>query len=86
MLSSLGSLAQQGSELAQGELSAFAKEGDVAIRVLAVTELAAAYWHRATEVPSAVLDQMVSLTRSETGEVRRAAISSLSTLANLGCP
>lgn len=85
VLSSLGSLAQQGSELAQAELSAFSREGDVAIRVLAVTELAAAFWHRANEVPSSVLDQMVSLTQSGPEEVQRAAIASLSTLANLGC-
>ncbi len=85
VLSSLGSLAQQGSEQAQDALIGFTKEGDVAIRVLAVTEIAAAYWHRATEVPSAVLDQMVSLAQAQPDEVRRAALSSLSTLANLGC-
>ena len=85
VLSSLGSLAQQGSELAQGELGGFTRQGDVAIRVLAVTEIAAAYWHRATEVPSTVLDQLVSLAQSQPKEVQRAALSSLSTLANLGC-
>ena len=85
VLSSLGSLAQQGSELAQVELNGFMKEGNVAIRVLAVTEIAAAYWHRATEVPSTVLDQVVSLAQAQPEEVRRAALSSLSTLANLGC-
>ncbi len=86
ILSSLGSLAQQGSERAQGALDSFTKEGDVAIRVLAVTELAAAYWHRAPEVPSTVLDQMVSLARTAPEEVQKAALSSLSALANLGCP
>ncbi len=85
MLSSLGSLAQQGSELAQNELNSFTKDGDVAIRVLAVTEMTAAYWHCATEVPGTVLDQLLSLAQGEPEEVRRAALSSLSTLANLGC-
>ena len=32
------------------------------------------YWHRATEVPSAVLDQMVSLAQAQPDEVRRAAL------------
>ena len=85
VLSSLGSLAQQGSELAQNELNSFTKDGDVAIRVLAVTEMTAAYWHCATEVPGTVLDQLLSLAQGEPEEVRRAALSSLSTLANLGC-
>ena len=85
VLSSLGSLAQQGSERAQAELIAFTREGDLAIRVLAVTEIAASYWHRATEVPSPVLDQMVSLTQAAPEEVRNAALSALSTLSNLGC-
>ena len=85
VLSSLGSLAQQGSERAQNALQEFALEGQVATRVLAVTELAAAFWHRATEVPDSVLDQMVALARAGQQEVHKAAISSLSILASLGC-
>jgi HEAT repeat protein len=85
VLSALGLLAQQGSESAVGELLNLAAEEVSDRQAQAVTELSVAYWHRAHQVPDTVLRVMYKMTQAGADEVRKAAVTALSTLANLGC-
>ena len=85
VLSALGLLAQQGSESAVGELLTLAAQEVSDRQAQAVTELSVAYWHRAQQVPDRVLKVMYMMTQGGADEVRRAALTALSTLANLGC-
>lgn len=85
VLSALGLLAQQGSDRAVGELLTLAAQEVSDRQAQAVTELSVAYWHRAHQVPDRVLKVMYKMTQAGADEVRRAAVTALSTLANLGC-
>ncbi|MGH9340739.1 MAG: HEAT repeat domain-containing protein [Acidobacteriota bacterium] len=85
VLSSLGTLAQQGSVKAEQELLRLMKHKHEEVRAQAVTELATAYWHRAGDIPDELLQQICGLTEESSEEVRKAALSSLSNLADLGC-
>ena len=67
------------------ELTRLMREKDIELRAQAVMELAVAYWHRPSELPETVLHEMISLTEDDSEEVRQAALSSLSDLAQLGC-
>lgn len=85
VLSAIGNLAQQGAVIAVKELTRLMREKDTELRAQAVMELAVAYWHRPSELPETVLHEMISLTEDDSEEVRQAALSSLSDLAQLGC-
>ncbi len=85
VLSAIGNLAQQGTVIAVKELTSLMREKNTELRAQAVMELAVAYWHRPSELPETVLREMISLTEDDSEEVRQAALSSLSDLAQLGC-
>ena len=85
VLSALGNLAQQGDVDAVKELTRIMKEKTPALRAEAVRELAVAYWHRPNEVPETVFHAMTVLAGEDSDEVRGAALSALSDLAQLGC-
>jgi HEAT repeat protein len=85
VLSAIGNLAQQGAVIAVKELTNLMREKDTELRAQAVMELAVAYWHRPSELPDTVLQEMISLTEDDSEEVRQAALSALSDLAQLGC-
>ena len=61
------------------------KEKNSGLRAQAVRELAVAYWHRPNEVPETVFHAMTVLAGDDSDEVRGAALSALSDLAQLGC-
>ena len=85
VLAAIGNLAQQGAVVAVKELTNLMREKDIELRAQAVMELAVAYWHRPSELPDTVLQEMISLTEDDSEEVRQAALSALSDLAQLGC-
>ena len=85
VLSALGLLAQQGSDRAVGELLTLAAQEVSDRQAQAITELSVAYWHRAHQVPDRVLNAMYKMTQAGADEVQKAAVTALSTLANLGC-
>lgn len=85
VLSSLGLLAQQGSVKAEEQLSRLLTDRDEVTQVDALCELAVAYWHRPNQIPDSLLLQMYRLAREGRGQIRQAALSSLRSLADLGC-
>lgn len=85
VLSALGALAQQGSVQAEQELVRFMGEKNPSIRAQAVMELSVAYWHRPNDLPRETFEKIVALAEQRGAEVRSAALSALSNLANLGC-
>ena len=85
VLSAIGQLAQQGSMLGVKELTRLMRSKESAVCAQAVAELAVAYWHRPNELPDTVLQEMASLIQDTRSEVGKAALSTLSDLADLGC-
>lgn len=85
VLSSLGLLAQQGSPKAEEQLRRLLTDTDEVTRVDALFELAGAYWHRPNQIPDSLFLQMCKLARDGRGQIRQAALSSLRSLADLGC-
>ncbi|MEE8585853.1 MAG: HEAT repeat domain-containing protein, partial [Acidobacteriota bacterium] len=85
VLSSLGLLAQQGSVKAEQHLTRLLNEKDEGTQVEALCELAVAYWHRPDQIPDSLLLRMSRLARQGRGQIRQAALSSLRSLADLGC-
>lgn len=86
IISSLGQLAQQGvSEAEEQLINLMVSSSNQFISSLSMTELLVSYWHRPDQVPEALLEQVVSLTRNGSKEMKRAAMASLMSLAQLGC-
>ena len=85
VLSALGMLAQQGCDRAVEKIMGLALCDGLEMQVQAVNELSVAYWHRVNQVPDSVLQVMVKLSESQREELQKAAVTALSTLANLGC-
>ncbi|MBI4445170.1 MAG: hypothetical protein HY645_04610 [Acidobacteria bacterium] len=85
VISALGALAQQGSKKAEEALSVFMEEKNASLRAHALGELSVAYWHRPNKIPQGVLDRIAALAEERSREVREAALSALSNLADLGC-
>jgi hypothetical protein len=86
VLSALGALAQQSCTPAERELIHLCRDSPDELGAFAISELAVAYWHRPTAVPDTVLHEIISTARQGSGEKRKAALSALSNLADLGCP
>ena len=85
VLTALGNLAQQGSRRAEGKLREFLRQEVAGLQAQALSELCVAYWHRPQDLPPEVCREMVSMVGSPDEEVHEIALSSLSTLADLGC-
>ncbi len=85
LVTALGQLAQQDVELAEAELVRFLSDSEPALRSLAVTELALAYWHRPNQISGTLLQQMFDLTADSSEEVATASHAGLHSLAQLGC-
>ena len=85
ILSAMGNLAQQGNMMAVKELTRLMRDEDSLLRAQAVTEMGVAFWHRPSEVPETVLQEIISLTRDPSEEVQTAALAALADLAKLGC-
>lgn len=85
LVAALGQLAQQDVDLAEAELVRFLSNPDPALRSLAVTEVALAYWHRPNQISGTLLQQMFDLTADSSDEVATAAHAGLNSLAQLGC-
>lgn len=82
--SSLGNLAQQGCKAAEQALIQVLSHDAGEIRAQAVTELSVSFWHRAVEAPDTLVHRIFRMTQEQDEEVRSAALSSLSNLAELG--
>ena len=85
VLIALGNLAQQGCRQAEGKLRQFLREETAGLQAQALSELCVAYWHRPHELSEELCREMLSKIESPAEEVREIALSSLSTLADLGC-
>jgi len=86
IISSLGQLAQQGIEGAEDQLVILMNsEENPVITSLALTEVMVSYWHRPNEVPDELFDQISESASNGQKEVVRAAVTSLSSLIQLGC-
>jgi len=83
-IAALGQLAQQGVTAAEEELLQLMADPSEAVRIQAVTELSVAFWHRPAEIPEKLLSKITAVATEDTDEVRMAARSSLSNLAQLG--
>jgi HEAT repeat protein len=85
IVGALGQLAQQEISQAESSLIRFLSDPDPAIRSLAVTEVALAYWHRPNLISGTLLQQILDLTGDKSEDVANAALAALSSLAQLGC-
>ncbi len=85
VLTAVGNLAQQGCRLAEGKLRQFLREEKAGLQAQALSELCISYWHRPQELSEDLRLEMLSKIESPSEEVREIALSSLSTLADLGC-
>ncbi len=85
IVGALGQLSQQEVSQAEASLIRFLADADPAIRSLAVTEVALAYWHRPNLISGTLLQQILDLTGDPSDEVAIAALAALNSLAQLGC-
>jgi HEAT repeat protein len=85
IVGALGQLAQQEVLQAEVALIRFLSDGEPAVRSLAVTEIALAYWHRPNLISGTLLQQILDLTGDPSDDVGNAAIAALNSLAQLGC-
>jgi HEAT repeat protein len=86
VLSALGALAQQSCPAAERELIHLCRDNPDELGALAISELTVAYWHRPKKIPDTVLQEIVNCARQGSPERKKAALSGLSNLADLGCP
>jgi HEAT repeat protein len=86
VLSALGALAQQSCASAERELVRLSRDNTDELAAQAICELAVAYWHRPKEIPDTSLQGIIQAARHGLGARRKAALSALSNLADLGCP
>jgi HEAT repeat protein len=84
VITALGTLFQHGVKEAESELMELLSEKAARLRAQAVTELGVVYWHSPPMATNSLLQRFCDLTRDGSAQVRHAAYSALSNLAQIG--
>jgi len=85
VIPALGQLAQQGIEKAEKQLINLMNSGEDSIIIsLSLTEVLVSYWHRPNDIPDQLFEQVAAIATNAPKEIKRAAVSSLSSLIQLG--